>query len=42
MIGGIQKLSANNIHGEEGVKEKTWRRKVVMVPEDTAGSKEEL
>ena len=42
MIGGIQKLSTNNNQGEENAKEQTWWRKVVMVPEDMATSKEEL
>lgn len=38
MIGGIQKLSTNNIQGEENAKEKPQWRKVVMVLEDTAVS----
>ena len=42
MIGEIQKLSANNIQGEENAKEQLWRRKVVTVPKDMAMSKEEL
>ena len=42
MIGGIQKLSINNIQGEENAKEQPWWRKVVTVLEDTTVSKEEL
>ena len=42
MIGGIQKLSANSIQGEENAKEQPRWRKVVMVLEDMAASKEEL
>ena len=42
MIGGIQKVSINNIQGEENAKEQPPWRKVVMVLEDTAVSKEEL
>ena len=42
MIGGIQKLSVNNIQGEENTKEQPRWRKIVMVPEDTEMSKEEL
>ena len=42
MIRGIQKLSINNIQGEENAKEQPWWKKVVMVPEDMTVSKEEL
>ena len=42
MIGGIQRLSINNIQGEENAKENPQWRKVVTVPKDTTASKEEL
>ena len=42
MIGGIQKLSVNNIQGEENAKEKPRWEKVVIVPEHMTVSKEEL